>query len=71
MVTILFTKGTDLIIKSCFISETNEYAVILEDKDGEMQVLETFKSIMFLVEAHDFWCKYIGIIESSQNTKTA
>ena len=64
METILYTKSNDLIVKSCYISEQACFASILVYPNGEHQVLETYNSIMNIMEIHDFWCKYTGVIST-------
>ena len=64
METILYTKGNDLVVKSCYIPEQECFASIIVYPTGEHQVLEMYNSIMNIMEIHDFWCKYTGIIST-------
>lgn len=61
MENILYTKSDDLTIKTCFIADSEEFATIIEYPDGSQTVAETFKSVMYMIEIHDFWCKFTGV----------
>ena len=63
METILFTKSKDLIVKSVYFTDSQEFGVVLEYSDGSQQVVEKFKSVLFIMQIHDFWCKFTGIID--------
>jgi hypothetical protein len=65
MNTILFTKSDDLVVKTCYVADSQEFAVVLEYPDGTQQVVETFKSVMFLIEFHNFWCRFTGVLEDT------
>ena len=65
METILFTKSDKITVKSVYIADSQEFGVVLEYSDGSQQVVEKFKSAMFIMQIHDFWCKFTGIIESN------
>ena len=62
---ILFTKSDKLTVKSVYFADSQEFGVVLEYKDGAMQVVEKYKSAMFIMQIHDFWCKFTGIIEGN------
>ncbi len=63
METILVTKSNDLTVKSVYFTDSQEFGVVLEYSDGTQQVVEKFKSVMFIMQIHDFWCKFTGIID--------
>ena len=65
METILFTKGNDLIVRTVYIAEQNIFATVYEYPSGEMQVVDTYNSVMSLIENHDFWCKFSGVISTT------
>lgn len=65
METILFTKSDKLTVKTVYFADSQEFGVVLEYSDGSMQVVEKFKSVLFIMQFHDFWCKYTGIIEGN------
>lgn len=65
METILFTKSDKLTVKSVYFADSQEFGIVLEYSDGSQQVVEKFKSVMFIMQIHDFWCKYTGITEGN------
>lgn len=65
METILFTKSDNLIIRTCFVADSEEFATIIEYPDGTTTTAETFKSVVHMLEIHDFWCKFTGVIEEN------
>ena len=69
MNTILYTKSDDLVVKTCYVADSQEFAVVLEYPNGEQQVVETFNSAMFLIEFHDFWCKFTGVIKDTTTSE--
>ncbi len=66
---ILCTKSNSASIKTFFNEETEEFNTCLIDKDKNIKVLQTFKCIKFLVEIHDFWCKFTGVTKSNISIK--
>ena len=64
---ILYTKGVDLIVKTCYIADQECFATIFEYPNGEQVVVDTYKSVMYLAKSHDFWCKFSGVIEGQLN----
>ncbi len=67
METILYTKTNELTIRTCYIADEEKFAVIFEYPNGEMQEVDTFKSVLFMLEIHDFWCKFAGLTSTSLN----
>ena len=63
METILYTKTNDLVIRTCYNADSAEFVTIVEYPNGEQVIAETFKSVMFMLEIHDSWCKFTGVIE--------
>lgn len=61
MQTILYTKNKDLIIRAVYVPSEKHFAIVFEYPDGELQVVEEINSVMGLLPAHDFWCKFTGI----------
>ena len=69
METILFTKGYDLTVKTVYIPEEKKYATLYVYQNGYMTVVEVYESVMFMIQTHDFWCKFSGIIEGTLSSK--
>lgn len=65
METILYTKSNNLIVKTCYFGDAQEFGTCIEYPDGKIQVMENFKSALFLLDIHDFWCKFTGVIKGS------
>ena len=65
MTDILTTSTNEIKIKTCFNADLEEFETCIEYSDGKVEVLESFKSAMFLLEIHTFWCKFTGIIKDS------
>ena len=66
---ILNSIANSISIKTCYFEDSQEFATCLYHQDGTFDVLETFKSPIFLVDIHDFWCKFTGITKSSISIK--
>ena len=67
---IILNSTSNLVsIKTCYFTDSKEFATCLYQNDGSFEVLETFKSPLFLVDIHDFWCKFTGITKSSISIK--
>ena len=64
METILYTKGENFIVKSVYFSEEQVFGTVFEYPDGSILVAESYKSIMNIMETHDFWCKFSGVIST-------
>lgn len=62
---ILSTKSNSISIRTRFFEDSQEFGTCLCYPDGKYEVLQTFKSAMFLVEIHDFWCKFTGVTTSN------
>lgn len=62
---VLYTKSDSISIRTRFFEESQEFGTCICYPDGSYEVLQTFKSPMFLVEIHDFWCKFTGITVSN------
>lgn len=65
METILCTTSKDLTIKTVYFADSEEFGIIFQYKDGTQQVIDTFKSALIIIETHDYWCKYTGLLKSS------
>lgn len=64
METILYTKNDDFVVKSVYIPSEACFATVLVYPDESQMVLETYKSIIKIMEKHDFWCKFTGVIST-------
>lgn len=64
---IISTRDSELKIKTCYFADSQEFGVVFEYPNGEQQVVETFKSALFIMEKHDFWCKFAGVIKEKSN----
>lgn len=67
MEAILYTKNENLTVKTVYLTKEAVFATVLEYPNGEIQVVETFSSVLRMMEIHDFWCKFTGITSTSFN----
>lgn len=65
METLLYTKCNQLTIRTVYMEKENEFAVVFEYPNGEMVVVDHFKSAMRILETHESWCKFANIKEES------
>jgi len=64
METILYTKNNDLVVKSCYVPSEACFATVLVYPNGDQVVLETYKSIIKIMQKHDYWCKSTGVLST-------
>lgn len=64
METILYTKNNDFVVKSCYVPSDACFATVLVYPNGDQMVLETYKSIMKIMQKHDYWCKFTGVLST-------
>ena len=69
MEAILYTKGKDLIIRTGYDADNKRYQTEFEYPDGKKVTVDTFNSAFSILETHDFWCKFTGIIEGKFTPK--
>lgn len=68
METILYTKGHDITIHTGYIAEHKQFATVFEYQNGEMVVVDTFNSPLAILETHDYWCRFTGVVNKPLNT---
>ena len=61
---ILNSKCNGYKIKTAFFADSAEFATMIEYPDESLQVLENFKNPNSLVEIHDYWCSYTGVLDT-------
>ena len=59
MVEIIKTKGVGFSVVSYYVDEEKTFIICLEDDDGCV-VLDKVKSIIYLVDIHDNWFKFMN-----------
>ena len=68
MESILFTKGHDIIIRTGYIAEHKKFATVFEYPNGDMVVVESFNSPLAILETHDYWCRFTGVVDKPLDT---
>lgn len=65
MTEVLRTEDSKLTIVTGWIEEEKTFSVMFIYPDGKVVRVEDFKNILILVETHNFWCAYTGIISTT------
>ena len=64
MEVILSTRKDGFKVMTVYLSETKEFAIVFEYTDGSIKQVDNFKAVNLIIELHNYWCAYTGIIDT-------
>lgn len=67
METVIKSTGCGITIHTGYIKEHKTFATVFEYPNGDMVVVDQFNSPLAILETHDYWCRFTGIVNKPLN----
>lgn len=67
METILYTKRNGFEVKTTYDRISRKFSVFFVYMDGTEQKVEDYINTSKILETHEYWCKFAGLLKSSFN----